>query len=113
MHPKWTDWIFTKEHESNPHKAVVDLLAWQQVLALDPAISEPAAKLHARIAELEAAASSERERLKVLPRYGIHLREHHKQGELINASFVEEQHPEGGWVKWSDVAALLAEGEKS
>lgn len=45
------DWILTKEHETDPRKAVNDLLAWQQQLALDPAISEPAAKLHTQIAE--------------------------------------------------------------
>ena len=50
------DWIFTKEHETNPRKAINDLLCWQQTLALDPTISEAAAKLHNRIAELERAS---------------------------------------------------------
>src|SRR5262245_11187658 len=50
------DWIFTKDHETDPRKAVNDLLCWQQRIALDPAVSEDAAKLHARIAELEAAS---------------------------------------------------------
>lgn len=49
------DWILTAEHESDPRKAINDLLGWQYKLALDPAVSEEAAKLHARIAELEAA----------------------------------------------------------
>jgi hypothetical protein len=43
------DWIFTKEHETNPRKAVNDLLAWQVKLALDPAVSKEAAELHAEI----------------------------------------------------------------
>jgi hypothetical protein len=47
------DWIFTKEHETNPRKAVNDLLCWQQQLALNPAVSEAAAQLHARIDGLE------------------------------------------------------------
>lgn len=49
------NWTYTKEHETNPRKAVNDLLAWESQVALDPAVSEPAAALHAYIKELEAA----------------------------------------------------------
>jgi len=49
------DWIFAKAHETDPRKAVNDLLCWQQRIALDPAVSKDAADLHARINELEAA----------------------------------------------------------
>jgi len=37
--------IDTKEHETNPEKAVNDLLAWEIALALDPLVSGEAAKL--------------------------------------------------------------------
>jgi hypothetical protein len=46
------DWIYTKEHETNPRKAVNDLLAWQAKLALDPAVSKEAHDLHEQIAAL-------------------------------------------------------------
>lgn len=45
------DWVLTAEHENDPRKAVNDLLCWQQKLALDPAVSEDAAKLHALVRE--------------------------------------------------------------
>jgi len=48
------DWIFTKAHESDPRKAVNDLLAWQQKIALDPAVSKEAHDLHAVIERLRA-----------------------------------------------------------
>lgn len=51
------DFILTAEHENDPRRAVNDLLWWQQKIALNPAVSEEAAKLHARIAELERQAS--------------------------------------------------------
>jgi len=46
------DWIYTEEYRTNPRKAVNDLLVWQQKLALDPAVSEEAAALHAEIEQL-------------------------------------------------------------
>ena len=46
------DWIFTKEHETNPRKAVNDLLAWGEKVALDPLVSKPAHDLHEEIKEL-------------------------------------------------------------
>lgn len=56
------DWIFTAEHESNPRKAVNDLLCWQQKIALDPAVSKDAHDLHARIKELETALTRLRDK---------------------------------------------------
>ena len=47
------NWTYTKEMEDNPQLAMRRLLDWTTQVALDPAVSEPAAKLHARIAELE------------------------------------------------------------
>lgn len=49
------DWVYCKEHETDPRKAVNDLLAWQAQIALDPAVSKEAANLHQRIAAAEAA----------------------------------------------------------
>lgn len=49
------DWILVKEHESNPQKAVNDLLCWQVKIALDPAVSKEAHALHARAKAAEAA----------------------------------------------------------
>lgn len=43
------DWILTAEHETDPRKAVNDLLAWQQKIALDPAVSKEAHDLHTTI----------------------------------------------------------------
>lgn len=48
------DWIYTAEHETNPRKAVNDLLCWQQTIALDPAISKPAHDLVERAERAEA-----------------------------------------------------------
>ena len=47
------DWVLTKEHETNPRKAINDLLVQAQRIALDPAVSKPAAELHDRIKALE------------------------------------------------------------
>jgi hypothetical protein len=54
------DWIFTKAHERDPRKAVNDLLAWQQQIALDPAVSKEAHELHGQIKDLKEAISTER-----------------------------------------------------
>lgn len=37
--------IFTKEHESNPVKALNDLICWSNDVALDPKVSSRAAEL--------------------------------------------------------------------
>lgn len=37
--------IYRKEHEDNPVVALNDLISWEQVVALDPAVSEDAAAL--------------------------------------------------------------------
>jgi hypothetical protein len=47
------NWTFTKEHEMNPRKAVHDALAWESQVALDPAVSEPAAQLVRRAEKAE------------------------------------------------------------
>lgn len=47
------DWVYTNEHDTNPRKAVNDLLAWQVKIALDQAVSKDAHDLHERIGELE------------------------------------------------------------
>lgn len=50
------DWIYTKEHETDPRKAVNDLLVWQQQVALNPAVSKTAYDL------VERAEQAEQER---------------------------------------------------
>lgn len=45
------DWVYTKEHETNPRKAVGDLLARQAKIALDPAVSKEAHDLRERLAK--------------------------------------------------------------
>jgi hypothetical protein len=52
------DCIYTNEHETDPRQAIADLCAWEVKIALDPAVSEPVAKLHQRIAELENALAA-------------------------------------------------------
>lgn len=47
--------ILTAEHESNPRKALQDLLAFESDIAVDPRVSEAAAKL------VEQARAEERE----------------------------------------------------
>jgi hypothetical protein len=42
-------------YPDDPKKTIDSLLETERDLALDPKVSSPAAKLHARIAELEAA----------------------------------------------------------
>lgn len=57
--------IFTAEHENDPHKAIQDLLAYHADIAVDPRVSEAAAKLveQVRAKEREACAKvCERER---------------------------------------------------
>lgn len=49
------DWIYTAEHETNPRRAVNDLLAHQVRLALDPAVSKAAHDLMQRAEAAEAA----------------------------------------------------------
>ena len=39
------NFILTAEHETNPRKALHDLLVWEQRVALDPAVSSAAAEL--------------------------------------------------------------------
>ena len=46
------DWTFDSCHTAR--EAVAALLAWQIKIALDPAVSEPARALHARVRELES-----------------------------------------------------------
>ena len=48
--------IYTDEHDSNPRKAVSDLIAWETTIALDPSVSSDAAKL---VASARAAAVDE------------------------------------------------------
>ena len=47
-------WVYTAEHETDPRKAINDVLAWESRVALDPAVSEPAAKLDREITTLRA-----------------------------------------------------------
>ncbi len=50
------NFILTAEHETNPEKALNDLLAWEMKCALDPAISGEAAKLQGDSQAMVAAA---------------------------------------------------------
>lgn len=58
--------IYTAEHDSNPRKAINDLLAWESQIALDPAVSSDAQALidqgRAELAEVKKALAEERER---------------------------------------------------
>lgn len=47
------NWTLSSENATNPRQAIADLLAQVEREALDPAISQPAAKLHMRIQQLE------------------------------------------------------------
>lgn len=47
------DGIYTNGHDADPRKAVNDLLAWEAKIALDPAVSQEAADLHAKLAAAE------------------------------------------------------------
>lgn len=53
------NFIYTKEHENDPLKALTDLVEWEQKLSLDPKVSEPAAKLVRRAEALEGALRRE------------------------------------------------------
>jgi hypothetical protein len=44
--------IYRAEHDTDPQKALMDLLAWESKVALDPAVSEPARKLQQAPADL-------------------------------------------------------------
>lgn len=44
--------ILTEADEGDPYAAVKKLCEWERTVALDPAVSEPAAKLHAEIERL-------------------------------------------------------------
>ena len=57
------DWVYTAEHETNPRKAVNDLLSWAQKIALDPAVSKEAYDLHAQIATLRQERDGLQEQL--------------------------------------------------
>lgn len=48
------DWIYRKEYEHDPRRAVNDLLCWQAKCALDPAISKEANDLVTRAEQAEA-----------------------------------------------------------
>ena len=48
------DWVYVKEHDDNPRKAIGDLCQHAAKLALDPAVSQEAAEWQRRITELEA-----------------------------------------------------------
>jgi hypothetical protein len=52
------DWVYTAEHETNPRKAINDLLAHQITLALDPAVSADAKAWQDRL----VAAEDERDK---------------------------------------------------
>ncbi len=47
------DWTYTKEDDTDPRGAINKLLAMNSAMALDPAVSEPVAKMHQRITHLE------------------------------------------------------------
>lgn len=40
-----TSWVYTKEHETNPKKALSDIIKWHQQVALDPAVCKDMADL--------------------------------------------------------------------
>jgi len=52
------DHIYTKEHETNPRKAIHDAITWNCQVALDPAVSSDAQKL--RDTHLQRAEAAER-----------------------------------------------------
>lgn len=52
--------ILTPEHETNPVKAINDMLYWTHDAALDPAVSSEAAELHHRIQSLESQLAESR-----------------------------------------------------
>lgn len=47
------DWVLCKEHETDPRRAINDLLAWVHKCALDPAISKEARDLVQRAEQAE------------------------------------------------------------
>jgi predicted NAD/FAD-dependent oxidoreductase len=51
------NWTYRKEHETNPHKAIADLIACITQEALDPAISKSAHDLVQRAEQAEAEAA--------------------------------------------------------
>lgn len=53
------DHIYTKEHETNPRKAIHDAITWNCQVALDPAVSSDAQKL--RDTHLQRAEAAERD----------------------------------------------------
>ena len=38
-------WVYCEEHETNPRKALNDILVWNQMVALDPLVSKSARDL--------------------------------------------------------------------
>lgn len=85
------DCILSKKHESDPQKAIADLIGWSIKLALDPTVSSDAAKLQAK-ARLEEA--------KLAPHEGNCLMRNHdgtptglscscRRGQRIAASAIE------------------------
>lgn len=62
-------WTYLKAHETNPRKALHDLLAWETDVALDPRVSAAARKLQldSTITELEALAAWVRTPLNINP----------------------------------------------
>jgi hypothetical protein len=54
------NWTLSKENAEDPKRAINDLLCMAEQQALDPLISEPAAKLHQQIQGLRKALSNEK-----------------------------------------------------
>jgi hypothetical protein len=62
------DCIYQKEHETNPRKAVQDLISWEVQIALDPQVSSDAAGLIERGRKEKQATIMELQRLLRLAR---------------------------------------------
>jgi hypothetical protein len=82
--------LLSAENKDNPRKAINELLAWQQKLALDPAVSEDAAKLHRRAETAEQALEAAEQKIKSLTARAI-VAEQHKTLELLSKGSATEQ----------------------
>ena len=83
--------ILTAEHESDPLKAIQDLLTYHSDIAVDPRVSSAAAKLveQAKAEQREASAAICRERAQVWRARSAHWQHH--QGAAIGADLCADK----------------------
>lgn len=96
-----TSHIYQAEHETDPRKALHDLLCWETQVALDPAVSQAAQQLVATAAEAVQARDAARDEVRDLT---VELKRARAERDLVREELAQEEPPENHVPYWMQVA---------